>query len=89
MRIVDRHGQPTGEVTEVKWLGTAFFTGDDDGEEYMRVTDFRFEGWSVRLDMSNVSPVAAYLITGSRRMLGRPRKLAINGHEYNRRRRNR
>lgn len=68
---------------------TNVFLADEEGDE-LRVMDYSFEiEVSVSINLTNVSPVAAYLITGFRRSLGWPRKLAINGHEYNRRRRSR
>lgn len=45
--------------------------------------------WSMSLTMKEVNLGALALVFGSRRVFGWSRKLAINGHEYHRRRRSR
>lgn len=82
---LDADGVPIGPKTNISDGWSKVFL-DDEADE-VRVGDW--EGWSVTLDLSDISPVAMYLLTNDRRALGRSWPLKINGREYRRRRRNR
>jgi hypothetical protein len=61
----------------------SFGTDDDIADDVFSTT----EGFTLTLEVKSLKSAALYLLTGSRRVFGWPRKLAVNGHEYNRRRR--
>jgi hypothetical protein len=90
LQKLDAQGRPAGPVDVSVGVGTVWVSDEDDGALVDDFGEFTgFEPFTLNLTILEVNPAALYLITGSRRVFGWPRKLAINGGEYNRRRRRR